>query len=100
MNLSGGVTQWDDQSGQANHAVQATDSRAPILVTGAVNGRPVLRFDGVDDFLDVADSDSLSGTGDKGFATVRKEWWPYEDPQGRTHPVLDVPFEALQPAEP
>jgi hypothetical protein len=63
-NASGGVTQWADQSTNANNALQGTDTQAPVLVANALNARPVLRFDGADDFLDVADSDSLSGTGD------------------------------------
>lgn len=81
--LNGGVTQWEDQSGEANHAVQFDGNRTPVLVNGALNNKPVLRFDGVDDFLDVADSPSLSGTGDMSsffiikfddFATFRAVW--------------------------
>jgi hypothetical protein len=77
------VTQWNDQSTNGNDAVQAVDAQAPLLVNGALNSRPVLRFDGSDDFLDVADSDSLSGTGDMAsffvvkfddFATFRAVW--------------------------
>jgi hypothetical protein len=36
----------------------------PLLVTNAINGKPVLRFDGVDDFLEVTDSASISIAGD------------------------------------
>jgi hypothetical protein len=63
-NASGGVTQWSDQSGNANHATQPTNSQAPLLVANALTNKAVLRFDGVDDFLDVADADSISFTGD------------------------------------
>jgi hypothetical protein len=63
-NASGGVIQWDDQSTNVNNAVQVADSQAPLYVPGSLNNRPVLRFDGVDDFLNVADSDSLSFAGD------------------------------------
>jgi hypothetical protein len=82
-NATGGVIQWNDQSTNANHAAQGTDAQAPALVNGALNSRPVLRFDGMDDFLDVADSDSLSGAGDMAsffvvkfddFATFRAVW--------------------------
>ena len=77
------VTQWDDQSGNGNHASQIVLGLAPVLTNSAVNGRPALRFDGVDDFLDVADSDSISITGDiasffvvrfADFATFRAVW--------------------------
>jgi hypothetical protein len=63
-NSAGGITAWADQSVNGNNASQSDDAQAPLLVNGALNNRPVLRFDGVDDFLDVADSDSLSFTGD------------------------------------
>lgn len=77
------VVQWADQSGNANHALQINEALAPTLAPGAVNGMPVVRFDGVDDFLDVADSDSLSIIGDistfyvirfTDFATFRAVW--------------------------
>src|SRR5829696_3345542 len=63
-NASGGVTQWADQSTNANSAAQITDAAAPLLINGALTGRPVVRFDGVDDFLNVPDAESISLTGD------------------------------------
>lgn len=48
------VTQWDDQSGNARHATQATGSAQPTCQTAAgdlVNGRPVIRFDGSNDVM-------------------------------------------------
>ena len=80
---SGGVTQWDDQSGNANHAVQATASLSPTVLANALNNRPVLKFDGADDYLSVASSASLSFTGDlttlfvvrfTDFSTYRAVW--------------------------
>jgi hypothetical protein len=77
------VLEWADQSGNANNAVQGVDTQAPKQVSNALNSLPVLRFDGEDDFLDVADSESLSGTGDMSsffvvkfddFATFRAVW--------------------------
>jgi fibronectin type 3 domain-containing protein len=44
------VTAWQDISGNARHAA-ASGSTTPVLVTNAINGQPVLRFDGVDDHL-------------------------------------------------
>jgi len=63
-NDAGGVILWEDQSGNANHAAQSIDLQAPALIGAALNSRPALRFDGVDDSLQVEDSDSLSGAGD------------------------------------
>lgn len=54
------VAQWNDQSGNNNHAVQGTSSRRPVLVSGAVNGKPTLRFDSADDYLTVRNSASLN----------------------------------------
>jgi hypothetical protein len=40
------VTQWSDLSGAtvANNATQATSTKQPTLVTGAINGYPALRY--------------------------------------------------------
>jgi len=81
----GKVTAWQDQSGKGNNASQSVADMSPLLVNDAINGKPVLRFDGVDDFLEVADSDSVSITGDittfflvkfDDFATYRGRPWP------------------------
>jgi glucose/arabinose dehydrogenase len=49
---SGGlVTQWSDQSSNNRQATQSTGVSQPTLVNGVVNGLPVVRFDGVNDFL-------------------------------------------------
>jgi hypothetical protein len=45
------VAEWQDQSGHARHAAQPTVGNQPMLVSNGRNGMPVLRFDGVDDFL-------------------------------------------------
>jgi hypothetical protein len=43
--------QWDDLSGNGRHATQAIGANQPAIVTGALNGRQVRRFDGVDDTM-------------------------------------------------
>jgi hypothetical protein len=77
------VLQWFDQSGSANNAEQLDENFAPTLVANALNGHSVVRFDGVDDVLDVADSDSISITNDistfyvlrfDNFSTFRSVW--------------------------
>lgn len=45
------VATWSDLSGLGNHATQATASKRPTYKVNIVNGRPVVRFDGVDDVL-------------------------------------------------
>jgi len=77
------VVEWADQSGGLNTATQPDENLAPTLVTNALNGHAVVRFDGVDDVLDVADSDSISITNDistfyvlrfDNFANYRSVW--------------------------
>lgn len=47
------VGTWTDQSGQGHHLTQATAGSQPVYKTNILNGKPVVRFDGVDDFLTV-----------------------------------------------
>jgi hypothetical protein len=59
---SGFVSQWNDQSGSGNHAVQTQAVNQPLLVAGAMNGKPVLRFDGSGanlNYLEVSHAPSL-----------------------------------------
>jgi hypothetical protein len=56
--------QWDDLSGNGRHATQATAANQPAIVTGALNGRQVRRFDGVDDRLNVNSLASVFATND------------------------------------
>lgn len=61
--LSGSaVASWLDASGHGVLASQATAARQPQLVTGAINGRPVVRFDGIDDRLDLASNIFAAGS--------------------------------------
>ena len=45
------VSQWSDASGQGHHAIQLLLQNRPIYRSAALNGRPVVRFDGSNDFL-------------------------------------------------
>ena len=45
------VTTWLDQSGNGNDLTQATADKKPTYKISIVNGKPVVRFDGIDDFL-------------------------------------------------
>jgi hypothetical protein len=48
------VSQWDDKSGNANHAVQATGIKQPITNSVTINGLNAISFDGVNDTLKTA----------------------------------------------
>jgi hypothetical protein len=50
---------WADSSNSSINATQSTTSKKPTYKTGVVNGKPIVRFDGVDDFMSTA-SMSLS----------------------------------------
>ncbi len=52
---SGAVTGWADRSDAQNTLSQTTSAQRPTLVTGAMNGLPVIRFDGIDDGIILQD---------------------------------------------
>lgn len=45
------VGSWLDQSGNGRHMTTTADSKRPVLKLNIQNGRSVIRFDGIDDFL-------------------------------------------------
>lgn len=53
------VTGWSDRSGNANNATSPSVASRPTLATGALNGYPVITFDGVDDELRIPDAATL-----------------------------------------
>lgn len=48
------ITTWADQSGNNRDATQATAARKPLYKINILNGKAVVRFDGVDDRLNTA----------------------------------------------
>ena len=48
-----GVSAWNDLSGHDNHAMQAASALRPALAPHGLWRRPVVRFDGVDDVLNL-----------------------------------------------
>src|SRR5262245_37132262 len=48
------VGTWTDGSGNGRDLTQATAAKKPTYKTNIVNGKPVVRFDGVDDRLKAA----------------------------------------------
>jgi hypothetical protein len=61
INFSTGsqVDQWDDKEGSDN-LVQATSGNQPTLVTNQLNGKDIMRFDGINDFMDVTYTTGLT----------------------------------------
>jgi hypothetical protein len=49
-----GVSVWNDLSGNDNHATQGTAAFRPAFVAHGLGRRPVLRWDGADDRLDLS----------------------------------------------
>jgi hypothetical protein len=45
------VSQWADQSGNNRNATQATSSSRPTLVASALNGKPAVAFNGINQFM-------------------------------------------------
>lgn len=45
------VSQWNDQSGNGNHATQGTGANQPTWTDSAINGLPAISFDGTADYL-------------------------------------------------
>ena len=57
------VARWEDQSGNARHATQATSGNRAALKTSVQNSKNVIRFDGTDDFYTgVADALPLANS--------------------------------------
>ena len=62
-NASGGVTNWLDQSGAGQHAVQGAETSQPQVVAGALNGKPALTFDGDDSLTPRIEGNDGEGPG-------------------------------------
>lgn len=58
---SGGVSQWDDQSGNSNNVVQSTEANRPNFTASStqIPGRPCLTFNGTSDRL-IKDSSGVA----------------------------------------
>lgn len=50
-NVSGFASQWNDRSGNGWHFSQPANGSRPQVLSGELNGRRALRFDGTDDWM-------------------------------------------------
>jgi hypothetical protein len=50
------ISSWSDLSGKGRHAVQAAESARPVYKPHVLNDFPVVRFDGINDYLTVPES--------------------------------------------
>jgi len=48
---NGSVSQWNDQSAKANHAKQTNASLMPVVQADAINNKPSVHFDGINDYF-------------------------------------------------
>jgi hypothetical protein len=51
VGAGGTVARWEDKSGNARHATQATLANRPLRTAAAQGGKDALTFDGVNDFM-------------------------------------------------
>ncbi|MBK7764188.1 MAG: hypothetical protein IPI46_12730 [Bacteroidetes bacterium] len=56
------VAQWNDMSGNQIHLIQTDLSKQPEFIENVLNGKPVIRFDGIADILQSNASLELSNT--------------------------------------
>lgn len=69
------VSEWRDKSPRNHHVAQMDSMKRPALVDAALNGRSVLRFDGVDDSLFADNSDGRFDAEELSvFLVVSPEW--------------------------
>lgn len=59
--VSGAVSQWNDKSGNARNASQSTPGNRPSYQATGFNGKPTVRFDGINDQLDLVQFAQVSG---------------------------------------
>lgn len=57
------ITTWNDNSGNGNSANQTAVEKQPVFYTSsALNNMPIIRFDGANDEMSIADADILDNT--------------------------------------
>ncbi|MEK3721293.1 LamG-like jellyroll fold domain-containing protein [Paenibacillus sp. FSL H8-0034] len=72
LNSGDNVSTFADSSGSSNHAVQNTSTKRPKYYANVVNGKAVLRFDGIDDYMSMGSPASLNLQNNTTIFTVAK----------------------------
>ena len=67
------VSQWNDKSGNENHATQWTSNDQPTYSTSGMNGKPTFSFDGAGDTFDI--SNNISLTNDYEIFIIAESTW-------------------------
>jgi hypothetical protein len=82
---SGLVSGWADQSGNSNYASQSSGSHQPTIVSNAIDGNPVIQFNGSNAYLNLPDVlPSTAATQGEAFAVVKVT----QDPATGDHQAL------------
>jgi len=71
LTQAGVVTQWTDLSGNNMHATNSNTSLRPTVVANVMNGRPVVRLNGTDQFLSLPSGFDDFRSGMTVFAVTR-----------------------------
>ena len=75
---SGAVGTWYDQSGLGNNATQGAEPNQPLVVSGQINGMPVVHFDATQNqYLNLPDFMSGASGGDAFVVLRRDKTYPY-----------------------
>jgi hypothetical protein len=82
-----------DQSGQGNDFSQGTGSCQPLWVDNQLNGLPILRFDGINDFLSCGDVLDLHTNSWSMFIVYKKTTSNFCNIIGKTNFVGDQEYE-------
>jgi len=68
---AGNFSGWVDQSGRGNHAIQVYKAYQTMAVEGAINGRPVVRFDSTNDYFTFQNNPFSGATQAEAFVVVK-----------------------------
>jgi hypothetical protein len=75
---SNAISQWIDGTGSGNDALQSSPANEPSYAADSINGKPVVRFDGVDDLFGLGDVMQSAAAGEL-FVVLRATGDPTAD---------------------
>lgn len=98
VNNGDAIYRWADRSGNSRHFDQTTSGNRPQLQNSVVNGKPIVDFDGVDDYLTGSDLSALTAgelfivvaaDADPAVAPALGGWGFGADTTGSSYPYTD-----------